>query len=85
MPMKVVSIRVDDDTKALMETYDDINWSEVLRRSIRERLATEEELRKGIDRRRAVKAAAGMDALRGRMSGNWKGAKEVRKWRDRRR
>lgn len=82
--MKVVSIRVDDETKAQMESLDDINWSEVLRRSIQERLAIEEQLRRGIDRRRAVKAAHGMDTLRGKMSGRWSGAAEVRKWRDRR-
>lgn len=83
--MKVVSIRVDDRVKALMETYDDVNWSEVIRRSIRERLELEESLRRGIDRRRATKAAHGMDTVRRQMSGDWSGAQEVRKWRDLRR
>ena len=83
--MKVVSVRVDERTKAMMESFSDINWSEVVRERIQERLRIEERLRRGIDRRRAIKAAAGMDAIREKMSGRWNGAREVRKWRDLRR
>lgn len=83
--MKVVSVRVDERTKAIMESFSDINWSEVVRERIQERLRIEERLRRGIDRRRAIKAAAGMDAIREKMSGRWNGAREVRKWRDLRR
>ena len=83
--VKVVSVRVDDRTKTAMESFPDINWSEVIRQRIRERLETEERLRQGIERKRALKAALGMDDLRKRMSGRWSGAREVRKWRDLRR
>ena len=83
--MKVVSIKVDDDTKAKMKELSDVNWSDVLRRSIRERIALEESLRRPFDRRKALRAAASMDALSHRMSGRWNGAKEIRKWRDLRR
>jgi len=83
--MKVVSIKVDDKTKEMMESFPDINWSDVIRRRIRERLDTEERLRRGIDTGRAMKAALRMDEIRKRMSGRWNGAREVRKWRDLRR
>ena len=83
--MKVVSIKVDDKTKEMMESFSDINWSDVIRRRIRERLDTEERLRRGIDKGRAMKAALRMDEIRKRMSGRWNGAREVRKWRDIRR
>lgn len=82
--MKVVSVKVDDETKKKMESFPDINWSEVVRKSIRRRLEMEEALRKGIDRKRALKAAMSMDKLRKRTSGRWSGAEEIRKWRERR-
>jgi len=83
--MKVVSIKVEDETKAKMEALSDVNWSDVIRRSIQERIAMEESLRRPFDRRKALRAAASMDALAKRMSGRWNGAKEIRKWRDLRR
>jgi hypothetical protein len=83
--MKVVSVKVDDRTKEIMESFPEINWSEVIRRKIQERIEMEERMRLGIDRKRATKAAAGIDEIRRHMSGRWEGAKEVRKWRDLRR
>lgn len=79
--MKVVSVKVDDRTKKKMESLPDINWSEVIRRSIRRRLETEESLRKGIDRKRAMRAAMSMDRMRKMTSGRWSGSEEIRKWR----
>ena len=83
--MKVVSVKVDDRTKATMESFPEINWSEVIRRKIQDRLEMEERMRRGIDKKRALKAVVGMDEIRGKMSGRWSGAEEVRKWRDLRR
>jgi predicted transcriptional regulator len=82
--MKVVSFKVEDDTKKRMDSIRDINWSEVLRRSVDRRLEAEEALTKGIDRKRALKAAMGMDRLRKATSGRWSGSEEIRKWRQRR-
>ncbi len=79
--MKVVSVKVDDRTKKKMESFRDINWSEVIRRSIRRRLETEEALRMGIDRKRAMRAAMSMDRMREKTSGRWSGSEEIRKWR----
>ena len=83
--MKVVSVKVDEGTKSRMEPVPDVNWSEVLRAAIRVRLEAEEDLRKDLDPRRALRAAKGMDAIRARMSGRWSGSKEIRRWRDLRR
>jgi len=76
-------VKVDDEAKRRMEAFPDVNWSEVIRRSIYEQIAIRENLRRPFDRRKAVRAAASMDALRKRMSGRWNGAKEIREWRDR--
>src|SRR3989304_2367212 len=66
-----------------MEPVPDVTWSEVLRAAIRVRLEAEEDLRKDLDPRRALRAAKGMDAIRARMSGRWGGSKGVRGWRRR--
>jgi len=83
--MKVVSVKVDDETKAKMDLYKDINWSEVVREAIEGRIEIEEMLRRRIDRARALKASEDMDRLRSKTSGKWSGVEEIRKWREARR
>jgi hypothetical protein len=84
--MDVMSVRVDPDTKRKMEELDDINWAEVIRRTLRERLELEEDLRKPLDRRRALRGAQGMDTIRQSLrSVAFDSAREVRKWRESRR
>ncbi len=82
--VQIVTARIDDELKKKMEKYTDVNWSAVLRESIENRIEVEEQLHRPIDRARALKAAAGMDRLRAKTSGKFKGAEEIRKWRDRR-
>ena len=80
--MNPINIRIDDETKARMESYPDINWSEVIRRAIKERLEIEKALRgKKFDQARAIRAATAMNRLRAKTSGKWNGAEEIRKWR----
>ncbi len=82
--MRVVSVKVDDDTKREMESLSDVNWSEVVRGAIRGRIEVERDLRKPIDRRRALAAARSMDAFRASVPpSDYDSAKEIRKWRDR--
>lgn len=82
--MRVVSVKVDEETKREMETLSDVNWSEVVRGAIRGRIETERELRKPIDRRRALAACRSMDAFRASVPpSSFDSAKEIRKWRDR--
>ena len=80
---QIVSARVDEKLKKEMERHADINWSEVLRQAIENRLALEEQLRKPIDKARALRAMHDMDRLREKLStGKWSGTEEIRKWRD---
>ncbi len=83
--MKVVSIKVSDEAKSQMQRHPDINWSEVIRRGIMRRLAMEEMLEEGIDRKRAARALRSSAALREKSPKGWNGAEEVRRWRDLRR
>lgn len=83
--MKVVSLRVDEKTKARMDLYKDVNWSEVLRRAIQSRVEVEARLRAKIDRARAMRAAEDMERLRAKTSGKWSGTEEIRRWREARR
>ncbi|HDI53109.1 MAG TPA: hypothetical protein ENF89_03030 [Candidatus Bathyarchaeota archaeon] len=80
--MSIVSVRVDRETKKKMERYRDVNWSEVIRRAIRARLEIEESLRSPIDRARAERAAMEMERIRAKTSGRWRGAEEIRRWRE---
>lgn len=80
--MKPISMRIDDKTKARMEAHPDINWSEIIRKAIKERLDIEESLRvKKFDHARALRATKTMTRLRAKTSGKWNGAEEIRKWR----
>ena len=80
--MKPISMRIDEKTKARMEAHPDLNWSEIIRRAIKERLDIEEALRmKKVDHARALRATKAMVRLRAKTSGNWNGAEEIRKWR----
>jgi len=83
--LKVVSLRVDEKTKARMDLYKDVNWSEVLRRAIQSRVEVEARLRAKIDRARAMRAAEDMERLRAKTSGKWSGTEEIRRWREARR
>lgn len=66
-------MRVDDDLKERMRRYPQVNWSEYIRESL-ERKIREEEMKE---------ATREMDELAEKTTGNWNGADEIRKWRDR--
>jgi len=82
--MATISVRVDDATKRKMEKLKGINWSEVTRKAIEEKIQ-EAEFWKPVDVARMRAAAADMDVLRrkiGRIDG-WDSTSEIRKWRER--
>lgn len=80
-----MSVRVDSSLKQRMAALADMNWAEVIRRAVQDRLEIEEELRNSIDRRRALRAAHHSDEFRSRLErDNYDSTKEIRKWRDRR-
>jgi len=83
--MDVMSIRVDREIRSRMADMGDVNWSEVVRQALRERIELEEDLRRPLNRKRALRAARGLGLLRQRSKSGFDSTEEVRNWRDSRR
>ena len=81
--MGIISIRIDDELKKRMRQLKHINWSEFIRKAIKEKVEEEERVRR-IDRRRLLRAASLTDALRRKVA-EWSSVEEIRKWRETRR
>jgi len=80
---RTISVKVDEETKSRMELFSDVNWAEVIRSAIKRRLELEEDMRKPINKARAIKASKHMLKLKSKTSGKWSGVEEIRKWRER--
>jgi transcriptional regulator of met regulon len=81
--VEVVSARVDEETRRNMRRLRHVNWSEVVREAIQEKIRLED--RKRIRSPREVdEALRMMDSIR-RPHQGYDGAEEIRKWRDLRR
>ena len=80
-----MSIRVDREIRGRMADMVDVNWSEVVRQALRERIELEEDLRRPLNRKRALRAARALGLLRQRAKSAFDSTEEVRKWRDSRR
>jgi hypothetical protein len=78
----VVSARIDEETRRRMRRLSHINWSEVIRRAIVERIR-EEERRREVDPRDIREAVRIADSVRAPSPG-WDSTEEIRKWRERR-
>lgn len=78
---EVVSSRVDEETRRKMKRLRHVNWSEVMRKAILEKI--EEETRRKIDPNDIEEAIRLMDQVRRPREG-FEGAEEIRKWRDQR-
>lgn len=85
--MAVITVRVDEELKAKMEKYKHVNWSEVVRRALAERVMAEEELmaKRNVNADLLLRAVSDQDRLRAKTTGRWSGAEEIRKWRELRR
>ncbi len=86
MDMKdvVVSVRIDEDLKRRMERLRHINWSEVIRRAIKEVVEAEEaRLMRKRDVARLMRAVEISNGLYRRIPG-WSSTEEIRRWRERR-
>ncbi len=77
--MPVVTVRVNENLKKKMEELREVNWSEVTRMAIEEKIK-EVELWKPIDTEALRKASQRTDVLRRRVEG-WDSAAEIRRWR----
>jgi len=78
-----ISVRVDQALHRLMKFHDEVNWSSVIRRSIKEEIEDLE----SIDYARAREAGKRIDKIResGAFSGGKPGTEIIRLWRNRRR
>jgi metal-responsive CopG/Arc/MetJ family transcriptional regulator len=81
--VEVVSARIDEDTRRKMRRLRHVNWSEVVRGAIRDKIR-EEERRRERDAAEVGEALRLMDSIRRPHSG-FDGTEEIRKWRDLRR
>ena len=81
--VEVVSARVDEETRRKMRRLRHVNWSEVVREAIEERIRLESCIRErdASDVREALRL---MDSIR-RPRPGFDGTEEIRKWRDQRR
>jgi len=77
----VISARVDDETRRRMRRLPHINWSEVIREAINDRIRREE--RREVDPAGLREAAKITDSLRAPSPG-WDSTEEIRRWRERR-
>ncbi len=75
--MRVITIRLDEETENAMKTVSGVNWSEVLRRRIRE-------VSRRHSRQNKVKALLASQELSRKPAKGFDSAKTIRKWRDRR-
>ena len=78
----VISARVDDDTRRRMRRLPHINWSQVIREAITDKIL-EEERRPHVDPRDLREAARITDTVRAPSPG-WDSTEEIRRWRERR-
>ena len=77
----VVSFRIDKELKERMDRLKHINWSEVVRRAIREVVALEEAKLRRKDVVRLRRAALRSEELSRRVKG-WSSVEEIRRWRE---
>ena len=78
----VVSARIDEETRRRMRRLPKVNWSEVIRGAIVEKIR-EEERRREVDPRDLREAVKITDSLRAKSEG-WDSTEEIRRWRERR-
>ena len=78
----VVSARIDEETRRRMKRLPQVNWSEVIRGAIVEKIR-EEERRREVDPRDHREAVRITDSLRVPSEG-WDSTEEIRRWRERR-
>ena len=84
--MPIITIRIPEDLRKRMSRVRGINWSEVVRRAISDRIVIEERL-KGKDWDVVRKAATEADELRMKLETrygrcDYDSAETIRRWRD---
>ena len=86
--LALISVRVPDELKRMMDQFPDLNWSEIIRQSIEARVMLELARRRIKNRDRMLKAVKRQDELAGRLAskfkGAWSGVEVIRYWREHR-
>jgi len=75
--LSTITIRIDPETKKRMRKYSHINWSEVARKAILEKL-------RELERRNVAEALLLNERLRRKAPEGWDSAEVIRSWRRRR-
>ena len=75
--MPTITVRVDSEVKKRMKKYSYINWSEVVRRAILEKLEEE-------DRKNIAEALLLNEKLRRRAPEHWDSTEVIKRWRRKR-
>jgi hypothetical protein len=77
--MPIIAVRIDEELKKKMDELKEVDWNEVTRRAIEEKVR-EVEMWPCPDVRMLKEAAAETDSLRRRVDG-WNSTSEIRRWR----
>lgn len=87
-PMAQLTIRLPESLKRQMERFRELNWSEIIRESIRSRIRLETSSSRVRNRQLVLQAARKQDeiaeTLSSRYSGHWSGVEVIRYWREHR-
>jgi transcriptional regulator of met regulon len=79
--MSVISVRIDEHTRRKMKLLSHLNWSEVIRQAIIQKIKEEENRKRRLDPKMLKEAAEITDKIR-KPSPSWSSTEEIRKWRD---
>ena len=79
--MSVISIRIDEQTRRKMKLLSHLNWSEVIRQAITQKIKEEENRKRRLNPKMLKEAAEITDKIR-KPSPSWSSTEEIRKWRD---
>jgi transcriptional regulator of met regulon len=79
--MSVVSVRIDERTRRKMKLLSHLNWSEVIRQAIIQKINEEENRKRRLDPKMLKEAAEITDKIR-KPSPSWSSTEEIRRWRD---
>jgi hypothetical protein len=79
--MSIISVRIDEQTRRKMKLLSHLNWSEVIRHAIIQKIKQEENRKRRLDPKMLKEAAEITDKIR-KPSPSWSSTEEIRKWRD---
>jgi len=79
--MSVVSVRIDEHIRRKMKLLSHLNWSEVIRQAIIQKIKEEENRKRRLDPKMLKEAAEITEKIR-KPSPSWSSTEEIRKWRD---